>query len=48
MEHINFEELNNGEEITTEKLAVMIGKGFAHVDARFDETEKRFGEVNTR
>lgn len=52
MEHLNFEELHNGEEITTEKLAVMIGKGFAHVDKRLDATKQEmqegFAKVNTR
>ena len=54
MEHINFEELNNGEEITVEKLALMIGKGFAHVDQRFDEAatkkemDEGFAGVNAR
>jgi len=48
MEKLHFSELENGEEITTEKLAVMIGKGFAHVDARFNEIDTRFGEIDTR
>lgn len=48
MEHLHFDELNKGEEVTIEKLAVMIGKGFAHVDSRFDEVEKRFGGIDTR
>lgn len=45
MEHLHFDEFKNGEEITMDKLAVMIGKGFEHVDSRFDEVEQRFEKV---
>lgn len=48
MEHLQFEELKNGEEMTIDKLALMIGKGFAHVDTRIDAVDKRLDETATK
>ena len=45
MEPLHFEELEQGEDITLERLAVMIGKGFAHNDTRFDAIESRLGRI---
>jgi hypothetical protein len=44
MEPLRFEELENGGDITLEKLGLMIGKGFAHNDTRFDAIESRLGK----
>lgn len=48
MEHLRFDELKNGEEITIEKLALMIGRGFEHVDTRLDGVDERLGAVEKR
>jgi hypothetical protein len=45
MEPLRFEELENGGDITLEKLGLMIGKGFAHNDTRFDAIESRLGKI---
>jgi len=47
MEPLRFEELENGGDITLEKLGLMIGKGFAHNDTRFDAIESRLGKIET-
>ena len=47
MEPLRFEELENGGDITLEKLGLMIGKGFAHNDTRFDAIESRMGKIET-
>jgi hypothetical protein len=39
------EELEHGGEITLETLGLMIGKGFAHNDKRFDAIESRLGKI---
>lgn len=36
------------EEITTNDLAVMIKKGFDHVDERFEKIDERFGKIDGR
>ncbi len=35
-------------ETTIDDLAIMIGKGFDHVDKRFDHVDKRFEEMDKR
>jgi N-dimethylarginine dimethylaminohydrolase len=47
MEPLYFEELEHGEELTLEQLGLMIGKGFAHNDKRFDALETRLGTIET-
>jgi len=47
MEPLRFEELENGGDITLEKLGLMIGKGFAHHDTRFDAIESRLSKIET-
>ena len=47
MEPLRFEELENGGDITLEKLGLMMGKGFAHNDTRFDAIESRLGKIET-
>jgi len=47
MEPLRFEELENGGDITLEKLGLMIGKGFAHNDTRFDAIESRLSKIET-
>jgi hypothetical protein len=36
---------NKGEEIILEKLGLIIGKGFAHNDTRFDAIESRLDRI---
>jgi hypothetical protein len=45
MEPLHFEELEHGEELTLEQLGLMIGKGFAHNDKRFDAIESRLDRI---
>ena len=45
MEPLHFEELEHGEELSLEKLGLMIGKGFAHNDKRFDALETRLDRI---
>jgi hypothetical protein len=45
MEPLHFDELEHGEEITLDRLAVMIGKGFAHNDTRFDASESQLDRI---
>jgi hypothetical protein len=48
MEPLRFEELENSGDITLEKLGLMIGKGFAHNDTRFDAIESRLGNIENQ
>jgi hypothetical protein len=45
MEPLRFEELEQGGDMTLEKLGLMIGKGFAHNDKRFDAIESRPSKI---
>lgn len=35
-------------EISLEKLALMVGKGFSQMDKRFEQIDKRFEDVDNR
>jgi archaellum component FlaC len=48
MEPLHFEELEKGEDITIEKLAIMIRKGFRHTDAQFHIMDGRLHDIESR
>lgn len=39
---------SKAKETTIDKLAMMVAKGFEHVDKRFDNVDKRFEQVDQR
>jgi hypothetical protein len=48
MEPLHVDELEPGEDITLERLAVMIGRGFAHNDKQFAAMDARFVAIESR
>lgn len=37
-----------GKSVTTDQLALMVGKGFKEMDERFDQVDAHFGRVENR